>query len=428
MTKKRRIIVEILDNLIHLAFLYGVFATILFAISRDPQDVWRAGLIAVPFAVNFILRRVSRIVIVSIIVHAIVPIGAWFMLPLTFVGVAWMIATAVLAVYSVQYPLHRQYLKDPFRHLSDKPKRKSLRDWWLPESEMYVILERYERELENEKGEDAIIRSNFAFMCAIVLIPMALWATAGGHWPLAAIYPFIMVFVVIGQLIFKHMVQMDRALAAIQLLSDKPVKKIISFDYKAMAGLAALLIGVTIVLNILVVAPSVNTVVSLFPPLSDFQTVDDGPAWHGMTGGMSSGMGFGSLPDSDPSPLMLFAGYTLRVVIGVVVAILLAILAFLVLRGVLRFLTMRSQVNRQRPGMEEKEIEREFVLTPDHKRRVYKRSKEHPLRRRFRETAQKHIEKGVPIIESDTPTDMANRIQEENIGTLAEDYSKVRYR
>ena len=59
--------------------------------------------------------------------------------------------------------------------------------------------------------------------------------------------------------------------------------------------------------------------------------------------------------------------------------------------------------------------------------RLFARGPDDKTRRLFWKTIRRHIKRGVPIIPSDTPDEMAERIKTKDISSLVEDYKQVRY-
>jgi|GEM_PF-1259691 len=385
MTATRKTIVEIIDELTYAAFYYGIFAIIFFLISSNTADLFWLLLIPVPMAVNFYLRRVfshlgtlmlMQLVLPTTIIIAMLAVG-WRLWGL------WVLLFSVLVIHSLVFAFRK-----------------------IP---------------TDAKG--------FIALCGAVLCALGFWAAMAGAPPLVYIYPPIILFTIIGRLIFTHMLKMDISLDAINLSNTQPVEQIIAFDYKLVAGLTMVMVVVSLALHRWLFIPVFAVFAQLFPGLPSADMLPGGGSRpeHGHASGyVQDAYTRQLLREREPwlsdSVTQLFFG---------LFAIVFAIVA---LYGVYRFVMFILYFRTSKIKMGEKPAadihdKREFIRPTKRRRlgRILLQANEHPIRRKFKQTAQRHIKLGVPISKSDTPTDMARRIHTEDIAALVEEYSIVRY-
>jgi len=376
---------EIFDQISYLVLFYGLLATLLFVYTGDALDIRRAWFIAVFFVVNFFLRRITKIAVLSLAIHLCVPILLLIILPFEIYTMIWILACLISAIHSTVYPFN------------------------------------------NEPAS----ASSFVVTSTILFVILSLVAGSRGYWPLVAIYPPIIVGIAIGRHMLMRMLQMNKSLGVTQSTSQKPVVKILAFDYKVTIGLVVLMVGMIMAFYVFVIGPALRLAVDIFPGLPDIEFSDAPPPIVPATPpeGVDISDIFEAMPERS-NIFMLILGWLLRMAFSLIAVAAVSGLLILIVRIIIRFIGLRSQGQKQMEDTDGYEDEKEFMFPVEkwrNRRRKIFGKNEHPVRRLFRETAQKHIKNGVPIIKSDTPTEIANRIQTENIGGLVEEYSQVRY-
>jgi len=386
MTKRRRLVCEILDNATYLLVFYGLFVTVLFAYSGDILDLQRAGLLAVPFVVNFFLRRISRIVVVSLIIHLLVPVIFLAAMPFEMYTLIWAVGLFVMAIFSTTYPFNK-----------------------APSS-----------------------AAAFVATSTILFIVLSVWAGNRGYWGLASVYPPVLVGIVLGRHFLMRMLQMNKSLEAIQSTSQTPVKKILVFDYKVAMGLIVLMIGMIAVFYVFLVGPALRLAAELAPGLPQFPTFEADAEPERVHALPPGGMNFDDyMSIADTSNIFArLLGMLLRIIFSILAIVAVGALIALIIQAIIKFVGLRSSRVKQMRDVDGLEDEKEFVFPVEKWRK--QRSKifaknEHPVRKLFRETAMLHIKNGVPIVKADTPAEIANRIKSENIAGLVEEYSLIRY-
>jgi len=380
-TKKRKLVIEAIDNAVFFALYFGVFIAVVAATSSYAFDLARAGFMVLPAICYFYFRRVFTNYGTLFVMHLIVPA----LFAIIGVGFVWVLMALVLAGHSLLYMV-----------------RKEPRD-----------------------------TTGFIALATTLFIILSLWAAYMAHWQLLAVYPGLFLAAAVGRLVIMHMVQMDKSLEAILESSPQPVDAIIKFDYKLVAGLAVVMICIAAVLYFLIFAPILGAAWGIVPGLPP---LDQRPPQEELIRELIDPDTI--FPDAPPrdqytamSPLFRFLDVFFRILATVATFFILAFLLFVIARAIVRFLSRRSRGDNSPDALRGIQEEREFIL-PQIKRRKRARTvfaDEHPVRRRFREKVQNHMKMGVPIKKSDTPTDMTKRIQSEDISDLAEAYAPVRY-
>jgi len=381
----RKMVIEALDNTVHLALFYGLFAMLMYMMTGDTGDLVRLAFIALPFVGNFVLRRVFKNFWVSLIAHICIPLMTVFLVQELHPRIVWTGATVIIALYSLGHYFRR----------------------------------------EPSSGAGFMVFGGGA------IVVLSIVAARMGYWPLLAIYPPLLLFMGIGRTVLSHMLQMDVSLEAVQLSSAQPVERIISFNYKLMLGLGVVMLALTLVVFSVLVEPIMNIIADRFHfpwtiHISDVEyTVP--PDDRGATQNWSDSlMQF----DEETEPTLL--AQVMQIIFRVISV--LAVVVFVAVIIILVFTTIMNALNKehftQPEHISDTEDKREFIL-PRRVKTTGRRRKphdEHPVRRLFRETVSRHMKMGVPIDKSDTPTDMVGRIESEDITKLANDYADVRYR
>jgi len=378
----RILIVEAVDNIAYLALFYGIFAMIMYVMLYE-ASLLRLALIALPFWGNFVLRRIFKNFWVSLVAHSGFPIIAFFLLPEMFSRVFWVGATIAMAVYS---------LKHYFR-------------------------------IQPSSG------SGFMVFGGGAIVVLSIGAAFAGYWPLVPIYPPLFLIMAIGRMVLSHMLQMDVSLEAVQLSSAQPVERIISFNYKLMAGLSAAVLAATLLLFFVLVNPAMNIAAQRFQfpwtlPMPDFYDM----AVREPPGTINEFDILSMLGDGDAEPSLF----------GRIMSIFLLLLGVFSVAGavilvfIVTFNAITNGLNKKHFSHSENasdtEDTREFIRRTKTSRKRRDPQGEHPIRRLFRKTVSRHIKMGVPIMKSDTPTDISKRITSEDISSLASNYADIRYR
>lgn len=391
MTLTRRITAEIINLITHYAFAYGLLATLMLWLFEDPFYVWYMALIAIPFAINFFLRRVVKNMLLLILIHATVPAALVFILTMDMFGVLCVLIAVALAVHSISYAF----------------------------------------------GKAPTTNMSFIILSVMLYGTLSLWASYQGMLPLPFIYPLVLAVIIIGRTILLSMLQMDKSLNALQSQAKQPIEKILTFNYKLVAGLLATIIVMTVVLYFVLVAPTLRTAVGMFPGIPDFVPwEDDSQGYVDQLAQVPVGHELSELMgEPTPSIVWQIIGLLFRIVMTIALFVIGGVLIFAVLyyapRAIFRFLSSSAPKKQGEVISQDMEDVREFIFLeniPKRKRPFWGKSKENPVRRLFRETVVKHIKKGVPIQQSDTPTEMSLRISAEDISKLADEYAQIRYK
>ena len=424
MTKTRRFIIELLDTFVFAAIFYAVFATTVYWLITDELLSFLQTLCFVALvAANLCMRRicftnwfnhqkhdvhpikdarlggardivgqeykpgetvVTNLGLKLVITHLIIPV-AIFAMPFTVMSVAWFILSLVIAGHSVWFSLRK-----------------------------------------SAPGRMALILT-----AAIIFIAMSFWMASGGSWFFVSIYTLLLLFVSVGWLIVVHMVKVDDSLKAAESSSQQSVGKIIAFNYKLLAGFALTFSAIVAAVYFALMRPILVAIASFFDRLPVFErgklTREEymGPMITGP--GQGDGM-MEFLQYLGPARTNYAAYLIINILLSAMVIALVLGIGYVVLRGIFHWLNMRATKTNTQEGLPEIEDEKEFIgLSSTRRGKRVKTKKEHALRRLFRETVQKHIKMGVPIKNTDTPTEMTVRVRDRDFDSLADEYSRVRY-
>ena len=382
MTKTRRLVVEAIDNMTYFVLFYGIFAAVIYLITSDPMDLLRAIFMIVPAIINFLLRRVTNQLGKLIAIHSVLPILLVVILPSNMITAVWVTITAGLALFSVIFAFSK------------------------PPTEA----------------------ASFITPCAALFVLLSLWSASIGSWHLTVIYPFLLTIAVAGRILLLRLIKMDRSLEAMHLSYKQPIDKIVAFDYKLTAGIIVALVGISLAIYLLIIAPIASAIFRAIPALPEIETESDRVMPDAAPFQPSLSMtDLFDIPERAPSPIVELLT---RIFFGVVSLAILAIMLYGIYRFLMFLLSHSTHKNNIHADSANTEDEREFIRPKSRTRnRIRSAFTElHPIRRLFKETAKKHIKMGVSIKQSDTPTDIKNRIHSEDISSLAEEYAQVRYR
>jgi len=428
MTKTRRLIIELLDTLVFAVIFYAIFATIVYSfITHEflsfPQTLYFVALVAV----NFCMRRVcftnwfrrqkrdfakpvrktrlegaqdivgaaykptgavvTQLGLKLTITHLITLAALIFMLPFTAMGAAWFILAVAMSAHSVWFALRKKL-----------PRRRS------------VIL-----------------------TAAVIFIAMSFWMASVGSWFLVSIYTPLMLFVTVGRLIVVHMVKVDGSLKSAESSSQQSIGKIIAFNYKLLCGFALVFSGIVVAVYFALMRPILVAVGNAIERLPAFERGEltreeyfEPIVIHGS--GPDTMSQLLSWAEMNPARTNHVLNFLLTVIFGGLLIALFVAAIYHILRVIFRWLNMRATKGGTRELLSEIEDEKEFIgLSRTRRVKRAKAKKEHALRRLFRETVQKYIKTGVPIQNTDTPTEMTIRVRDQDFDSLADEYSRVRY-
>jgi len=383
MNTKRDFFMDALMNLIWLAVFYGIFVAPTVIFLELPVDVLLLAS-AVAMVFFFLVRRLIRPIVPMLLVHIIAPIAVFYFVSEIFWLLMLVGVTLVFAVFSLQ-------------------QRHTRSDTFAP---------------------------SFTYISPIILVILALVVGSQGHGYLYMTYAILIIFACLGSKLHIRMTHVSDSLEVITQTSTQPVKKILAFDYKAMVVFCLVMIGMIIFLHVFLMRPAIELIsgiqINLQVDLAD--TDDDyipepAPQAPSLPGGMDLSELF---EERGPSIIWVVLEWILFIVAPPLIIAGIGFVLFRVAREIYRRLGVKT--NRDHDHASGYEDIKEFIRTPKVKRSWFFGSRnEHKLRRLFRETVTRHIKKGAPIIKSDTPVQMAEKIQVEDFNNLAEEYAAVRY-
>lgn len=386
MGASRVFVQDFIRLILHFTVFYGLIIIGAMPVIGDDRAAFWCLLAFVPFFINFLIRRYIRSTVLMLIAHLLVPTAAFFMVGDIIMRVFVMVILAVFTVYSLAS--------------------------------------------RATGGEE--VEAFFGIVSSLVMVVLSFLALYYGHRYAAFIYPALVAVIGVGYTLHIRMARVDMSLDAITKTSVQPIRQILRFDHKMMATFVFVLIAITLIGRLVLIDPVLELVSSISLPQ---QAGADGP-----------GMVF--TPQSPLTPhgdihQMLGQGYTephpfweiFDMVITILVqAAVVALLLTMLISGAFAVYKLMSYRNREIP-YRDGEDEKVFVIPERVKRaRGNLRSvlsrfsrQEDRTRRIFRKKVRRHMKMGVPILKSDTPTLIAEKIKSEDITALAEEYKRVRY-
>ena len=379
MNSKRDFLMDAFLNLIWLSVFYGIFIMPAVVILNLRVDILFLASFIMSL-VYFFIRRYIRLVFPMIIAHIIVPVVV-FNLAFGFAQALYVGVAVFLMIFSFQQ-----------RHT-----------------------------------RSATFGVGFSYAASIVLIAFALFVNAHGY-DLLFIYAVLMIFVSVGSKLHTRMVQVNDSLEVITQTSTQPVKKILAFDYKATLVFCIVIVGLIVFLHVFFIRPAleaaseirINMQLGPLPPHADLDEA------NGDTSYTPGGIDFSDIELRDPWLIWVILERMLMTMVPPIIILGVAYLLFRLAREVLRHMKGRNiQEHEHASGFEDV---KEFISAPKARRPwFFAHRGEHKLRRLFRETMTRHIKKGVPIKKTDTPVQMAKKVQAEDLSGLVEEYTAVRY-
>jgi len=378
MPNSRKLIVQVLDDLTFFALYLGVFATVAFEITSSSMSLLFSILMIIPATINFFLRRLTTNLGKLILLHSIIPIVLVIVLPTQANTFLWVAISLWLALHSVIFA----FRKTPTDTIS------------------------------------------FIVPAAFILGGLSVMDTMfSGTSIFTVAYPTLLCIAVLGRILLIRMIKMNNSLDAMHLSYKQPIDKIIMFDYKLIAGIVVAVIGISIIIFVLVIAPTSQLIwnnIPNAPELGSWSRGDLPPAQTPLT----------NQTDMPNPPVFRFWNILATVFFGITGVGLVIGAAYGIYRILLYISSRRYKRDQQESTPTDIQDEREFIrprVKKQRKKALIAIAELHPIRRLFRDTAKKHVKIGVQIKKSDTPTDIATRIRSEDISTLAEEYAEVRY-
>ena len=385
MVKSRQFVSAFFDEITYLALFYGLFVTSLFVYSGNVVELWRGAILVGVFVLFAALRRVSTSVVVTIALHLPVLIAVGVILPFSAYSIQWLAMVILLGVYSVTYRYHV-----------------------VPKSV-----------------------TSFVLVSVVLFSILAIWTSVRGHWPLPLVYPPILVVIIIGRYMYMRMLQMNKSLEVVQTTSKTPVGRILAFDYKVMLLLLGSMTGLIVVLHRFITRPLVALILRLWPGMPEWyfpygyednnvppMAPQDNTFWDEIAE---------AFPQST-SPIFAILGAFLRIAFaGIVIGFFIA-LGVAIVRMAIRFWGSSYHKGEDHVVEDSMEDQREFLFPTDklpQSVRFLGRKDEHPLRRKFRENVRVQIKKGVPVLATDTPTEIAKKAT--SVSHMVDAYGEVRY-
>ena len=380
MSYKRALFMDAFSNLIWLALFYGIFAAPA-AIYGFRLDVLFFFTMAVGICF-FLLRRFVKSFAIVLPVHIIVPPVAWYFAP----SIGYVLLYVHVAITLVVFSLYQRY----------KPTR--------------------------------TFTMEFAIFVPMAFVGLALFSAVQGNVDVSALYAALMVFVCVGSRMHIRMTQVNFSLEAVTQTSVQPVEKILAFDYKAVIMLSIALVGMIVLLYLFAVGPAMRAIADRIPAMQqrdevyvDFEGFF-GTSAENEQGGIRFGGELGN-----PALIWVILEIFFMFVLIPFVAIVVLVLITRTVYGILKEFGLKKGQGQE--ATESFEDVKEFIRTPKARRPwFFGPRNEHRLRKLFRETIIRHVKKGVPIVKSDTPVQMVDKIHAEDISALAEEYAGVRYK
>ena len=380
MSNKRDFFMDAFSNLLWFALFYGIFlvpAAMIYQLRMHAM----LPVSLVIMLIFFLARRFIRPVVPMFLVHLAVPVAAFFLAPVVIAQVVYIAVAVILAVFSIQ--------------------------------------QRYARADTFGPG--------FFIVAPVILVFIALIVGRQGHEYIYTPYVALIILTGVGSRFHARSTHVNDSLTIITQTSTQPVKKILAFDYKAMAVFCVVIVGLILFLNVFLIRPALEvlSVIRLRLPFGGTPSETYTDIWQDMPD-MFGGVDLGFLEPTEPWFVWQILERIVLALVPVVVALALGYLLFRAIRHLFGKLRAKDKIDHDHAsGFEDI---KEFISTPKAKRSWFFGSRnEHKLRRLFRETVTRHMKKGVPIKKSDTPVEMAEKIKAEDISSLVDQYAAVRY-
>ncbi|MCL2420577.1 MAG: hypothetical protein FWD03_01855 [Defluviitaleaceae bacterium] len=384
MTTKRVLFQDMLYDITRFAVFYGVFLIAIIALFRDSYPVFLLLIGLMPFFINFLARHFIRNVILMIFAHLAFPVAAYF-------AVADFIPRIITVIILLLFML-------------------------------YSLVRRI-------KGKAVAEEQLFCTFGSLSLAIMCFAGISLGHHYAAIVYPILIMVIIIGHAIYSRMAKVDMSLEVITQTSTQPVRQILALDHKMMPVLVAVLLLFTFVAYVAFADPLMRLIASHIS-IPQFETTGyDGPFINTNHFSMLQAPGLSFLAmGAETHPIWAFLDAMIYYLLMSVAALLAAALLITSIVTLYRLLGHKKAAPAYAGEDEKAFVIPEKVKNARRKLWDFFPMPEDKTRRMFRKKIMKHKKMGVPINKSDTPTQMVDRIQSEDISALATEYEKVRYR
>ena len=247
------------------------------------------------------------------------------------------------------------------------------------------------------------------------------------------LYPVLIVISIVLTIIHRIISKADESLSNIRASSAGSTKKIIRFNYILAAGTGTAIILLGLFFFFALVRPMMVTIYDNLPILNreanQREIIYDAPA---LDLDLDIIMGGGATPflpgyEEPHRIVQVFLDFLFIIVVILVIVAFIFILFYLI-KAIFGFLSSKNKKTSDTAFSGAFEDEKQFIYDrkPIFSRR--KRLKDlHPIRRAFYEKILKYKKKGFKFDPSDTPTELAEKITEEDISELVVEYKNIRY-
>jgi len=374
---------ELLYGLVHFAFFYGLFALISIPLFNVEDSVFWVLLAAIPFFWNLISRFFIPITVFMLTTHLLMPVLAFMLFDDIFQRFFAVSITVIFIIYS------------------------------------FII---------RIKGRGTLEPTGSLIMSA-ALVAAAFVGTHFNNSHAPAIYTALIVIIIITSEIYSRMTKIDMSLEVITRTSDQPVRQILKFDNKVMPVLIIIIILSALVFRFVLVDPILTQISELSLPTFEIETEPPEPGFVPQGG---AGMGAMMMPGMEEEAQTHVIWEILEAIVLFIIQIVFVVgpIAALIYGAITLYKSLAHK--RQNLPYEEGADEKEFIAPEIVKKSrksilSYFNFNEDKTRRAFRKKILKYRKQGVNIIISDTPNQMAERIDKEDISSLVKDYLQVRY-
>lgn len=383
MITKRILFEELLCNIVYFAVFYGIFILVSeLALGIQNAVLW-VLLAIVPFMINFLVRRYIHSTMLMIIAHLAIPILAFFIFEEILIRIFVLGMLTTIMIYS------------------------------------FIL-----------RAKGTKLEPTFSIFTAIGLVVMCFIGLHFGHGYMALVYPILIAIVVIGSEIYTRMSKVDMSLEVITKTTNQPIQQILKLDHKVMLAMTAVLLLLTLASRFALVDPLLDQISRISLPR--YEGTLPSPELPDFNERLGPGIPAPMLPYgyeiTDPHPFWEVLNVILMFVVQ---ALIIVFFLALLISGAIAAYKMMGYRSRSTP-YHEGEDEKIFIIPERVKNRLPNLKSlfsgpENKTRRLFRKKILRHKKMGVPIVQSDTPTQMASRIEKEDIKTLTAEYEKVRY-
>ncbi|MDR1000259.1 MAG: hypothetical protein LBL96_05600 [Clostridiales bacterium] len=390
MTRERLFVEELLYNAVVFMIFYGV--TLLPA-TMFMGDNFAVVLLftALPFAINMLIRMYVKYISLFFLLHVLIPAAGYF------IASAWGFGALESALLTVVLTA-------------------------------YLIFS-----IASRIGAN---RPNLSFAaCAVACIVYVVFCAVAEHnglTGLIGIYVTLATVTVAAGVLEAHLVNVDSSLDSLTAESTQPVKPILSFNNKIITGFLIILLALVFGSRYMMIDRIVRALGQGFLTLIKFifslftykpEQVDD----------------YGEIEVAQPpenvfgieeqeEPFWLWE-YVEKILVALVTVLL--VVGFVALIVYVIYVIYKRFFESARMDEDEKE----FIMPNLFKEMVGKQGKRiaswflpvNRIRRVFKRKIISHIKKGVQISQSDTPTQMKDKIQSEDISGLVKEYGAARY-